>query len=176
MDTGLTREESQELLELLGLDKVHYGNWTLMRKSFLRKCKELHPDKGGDPERASRLITLYKKLEEKITVLNPDSEHSYSTAQVSEVGLGDFFLYVKDLDSCLQEADPTCRCLLCTLRRNHRKRKGEGPPSIWGTCYCYDCYKTWFGQQHSYMMWITWRNIIASLPYKCLNVSIFFLF
>ncbi|BAX01893.1 large T antigen [Rousettus aegyptiacus polyomavirus 1] len=84
MDTGLTREESQTLLQLLNLGPESYGNWGLMRKAFLSKCKELHPDKGGDPEKAKLLISLYKKLEANVTTLNP--EESFSTSEPPRYG------------------------------------------------------------------------------------------
>ncbi|BAQ55576.1 large T antigen [Bat polyomavirus 6b] len=84
MDTGLSREESQRLLELLQLDPEHYGNWQLMRKSFLRMCKIMHPDKGGNPEAAKELITLYKKLENNISSLNP--EECFTTSQPPPYG------------------------------------------------------------------------------------------
>ncbi|BAQ55552.1 large T antigen [Bat polyomavirus 6a] len=65
MDHALTREESVRLMQLLKLPMEQYGNFSLMRKAFLRECKNLHPDKGGNPELAKELITLYRKLEEQ---------------------------------------------------------------------------------------------------------------
>ncbi|AFU25615.3 large T antigen [Betapolyomavirus calbifrons] len=72
MDHTLTRDESKLLMELLNLPMEQYGNFPLMRKAFLQKCKILHPDKGGDQETAKMLISLYKRLEAEVQSLNTD--------------------------------------------------------------------------------------------------------
>ncbi|QKY77212.1 large T antigen [Rhinolophus hipposideros polyomavirus 1] len=84
MDHTLTREESMRLMELLSLPMEQYGNFPLMRKAFLQKCKILHPDKGGNQELAKELISLYKRLEEMLPTLNP--EDSFSTSQIPQYG------------------------------------------------------------------------------------------
>ncbi|BAQ55577.1 small t antigen [Bat polyomavirus 6b] len=162
MDTGLSREESQRLLELLQLDPEHYGNWQLMRKSFLRMCKIMHPDKGGNPEAAKELITLYKKLENNISSLNP--EECFTTSQVEK---SNFFLYIKDWKECNMGLKP-CVCIFCLTRKNHKERKNKN--LIWGKCYCFACYCTWFGLEWCWFTWLTWRNIIAETPYHALNL------
>ncbi|BBG62085.2 large T antigen [Rhinolophus ferrumequinum polyomavirus 3] len=81
MDHTLSREESKKLMELLKLPLEQYGNFPLMRKAFLQRCKVMHPDKGGDPEAAKELISLYKRLEECLPPLH--TEETFSTSQVS---------------------------------------------------------------------------------------------
>ncbi|BAZ96574.1 large T antigen [Rhinolophus blasii polyomavirus 1] len=84
MDHTLSREESLRLMELLSLPMEQYGNFPLMRKAFLQKCKILHPDKGGNQELAKELISLYKRLEEMLPTLNP--EETFSTTQIPKYG------------------------------------------------------------------------------------------
>ncbi|AWD33773.1 83T protein [Panthera leo polyomavirus 1] len=79
MDHILTREESKRLMELLNLPMTEYGNFPLMRRAFLKACKILHPDKGGNAEQAQELISLYRKLEESLPSLNP--QESFTTDQ-----------------------------------------------------------------------------------------------
>ncbi|BAX01895.1 small T antigen [Rousettus aegyptiacus polyomavirus 1] len=164
MDTGLTREESQTLLQLLNLGPESYGNWGLMRKAFLSKCKELHPDKGGDPEKAKLLISLYKKLEANVTTLNP--EESFST---SEVGETNFFMYLKDWREC-NMGYKECYCLFCLTRHKHRHRDHKDKPLFWGSCYCFKCFCLWFGMEWSYKSFLDWKEIVGQLPYNHLNL------
>ncbi|AFP94199.1 large T-antigen [bat polyomavirus 4a] len=67
MDKALNREESQELMQLLGLSMTLYGQLPMMRKAYLNKCKEYHPDKGGDEQKMKRMNELYKKLEDALS-------------------------------------------------------------------------------------------------------------
>ncbi|BBG62152.1 small T antigen [Rousettus leschenaultii polyomavirus 1] len=162
MDHILTREESLRLMQLLELPPEHYGNLPLMRKAFLKRCKDLHPDKGGDQEKAKELITLYRKLESHVSSL--DTEESFTAEQVCE---DDFFLYIKDWVECNMGLKP-CVCLFCLLRQNHKAAKGR--PKVWGQCYCFKCYCTWFGLEWSWMTWLSWRAMIAATPYHALNL------
>ncbi|BAJ53087.1 large T antigen [Betapolyomavirus mastomysis] len=84
MDHTLTREESLRLMELLQLPMEQYGNFPLMRKAFLARCRVLHPDKGGDQTLAKELITLYRKLEEHLPQLDP--QERFSTDQIPTYG------------------------------------------------------------------------------------------
>ncbi|BBG62158.1 small T antigen [Rousettus leschenaultii polyomavirus 2] len=164
MDHVLSREESRRLMALLNLPMDQFGNFTLMRQAFLSQIKCTHPDKGGNPELAKELISLYKKAESQVSSL--ETEESFSTEQVYESGT--FFLYLKDWTAC-NRGEP-CACLFCMLRENHYKRKKNREKNVWGTCYCFTCYITWFGLEHTWMVWLSWRNIIANTPYRCLNL------
>nr|AIF74279.1 large T [Bat polyomavirus] len=84
MDHVLSREECKRLMCLLDLSMEQWGNFPLMRKAFLHKCKILHPDKGGDQELAKELISLYKRVQESAPALNPDSQ--FSTTQIPTYG------------------------------------------------------------------------------------------
>ncbi|ACI16490.1 putative large T antigen [Myotis polyomavirus VM-2008] len=84
MDHTLSREESKRLMSLLGLSMDQWGNFPIMRKAFLTKCKILHPDKGGDQELAKELISLYKRAQESAAALNPDTQ--FSTTQIPTYG------------------------------------------------------------------------------------------
>ncbi|BAQ55561.1 small t antigen [Bat polyomavirus 6d] len=166
MDHLLTREESIRLMQLLELPMDEFGNFNAMRSQFHKQIKKMHPDKGGNPEQAKELISLYKKLEEKISPLQPDSDAT-TTEQVYEQG--QFFLYLKDWVSC-NRGESSCACLFCMLKANHEKRKRERKHNVWGHCFCFQCYITWFGLEHSWMDWLSWRNVIANTPYGCLNI------
>lgn len=164
MDTGLTREESKKLLELLQLGPENYGNWGVMRKAFLQRMKELHPDKGGNPEQAKTLISLYKKLEANITTLNP--EDTFST---SEVGATSCFIYLKDWLDC-NMGYKECYCLFCITRHKHKHRDHKDRPLFWGTCHCFKCFCLWFGLDWSYTTFLIWKETVGQLPYKSLNL------
>ncbi|AGA82593.1 large T antigen [Betapolyomavirus mafricanus] len=88
MDKALTREESQQLMELLGLPMVQYGNLPAMRKAFLQKCKILHPDKGGNEEQMKTLMSLYKKLEDHLKDVQDEEfwAHSWRADEVPSYG------------------------------------------------------------------------------------------
>ncbi|QKY77211.1 small T antigen [Rhinolophus hipposideros polyomavirus 1] len=164
MDHTLTREESMRLMELLSLPMEQYGNFPLMRKAFLQKCKILHPDKGGNQELAKELISLYKRLEEMLPTLNP--EDSFSTSQVYDT---DLFIYLSDWEKCSTNTNQGCKCLFCLLRESHTKRRTLWP-KVWGDCFCFNCYTTWFGLEKSWMVFLSWKEIIGKTPYRVLNI------
>ncbi|AVY05542.1 large T antigen [Calomys tener polyomavirus] len=83
MDRTLCRKEAQELMELLGLHMSCWGNVPLIRKKYLMKCKEYHPDKGGDERLMKRLNELYKKLEENVNVVHMENyEEAWNSSQM----------------------------------------------------------------------------------------------
>ncbi|BAZ96592.1 large T antigen [Rhinolophus simulator polyomavirus 2] len=97
MDHKLSREESVKLMELLKLPLEQYGNFPLMRKAFLQRCKVMHPDKGGDPEMAKELISLYKRLEECLPPLH--TEEGFSTSQIPTYGTPEWEEWWKEFNS-----------------------------------------------------------------------------
>uniref|UniRef100_A0AAU7E2W4 Small T antigen n=1 Tax=Rousettus bat polyomavirus TaxID=3141932 RepID=A0AAU7E2W4_9POLY len=133
-----------------------------MRKAFLARCKELHPDKGGDPEKAKDLIRLYKKLEQSVSTLNP--EESFST---SEVGATNFFIYIKDWREC-NLGHKECYCLFCLTRHKHKNHKEN--PLCWGRCYCFLCFCNWFGLEWTWNTFLLWKQVVGDLPYNHLNL------
>ncbi|AFP94207.1 large T-antigen [bat polyomavirus 2a] len=88
MDKALTREESKELMELLGLSMTLYGQLPMMRKAYLSKCKEYHPDKGGDETKMKRMNELYKKLEDALSNASQEEHlwNSWKSGQCPEYG------------------------------------------------------------------------------------------
>nr|ABI94705.1 large T [Betapolyomavirus hominis] len=86
MDKVLNREESMELMDLLGLERAAWGNLPLMRKAYLRKCKEFHPDKGGDEDKMKRMNTLYKKMEQDVKVAHQPDFGTWSSSEVPTYG------------------------------------------------------------------------------------------
>nr|AWD33780.1 713T protein [Panthera leo polyomavirus 1] len=126
MDHILTREESKRLMELLNLPMTEYGNFPLMRRAFLKACKILHPDKGGNAEQAQELISLYRKLEESLPSLNP--QESFTTDQVS-VSSDTMGFYLKDWKACIK-GNPLCMCLFCLLKESHSRKNKNRRPKI----------------------------------------------
>ncbi|AFU25616.1 small T antigen [Betapolyomavirus calbifrons] len=163
MDHTLTRDESKLLMELLNLPMEQYGNFPLMRKAFLQKCKILHPDKGGDQETAKMLISLYKRLEAEVQSLNTDD--CFTTDQVCEISN---MIFLKDWRTC-RMGSVKCTCLFCLLKREH-KQQLIGRPKVWGTCYCFNCYILWFGLEHTYDIFLSWKALIAITPFRNLNI------
>ncbi|QJA05509.1 J domain-containing protein [Thermosulfurimonas marina] len=52
-----------ELLRILGLSPG--AGWEEIRRAYLRRVKEWHPDRGGDPERYLRLQEAYQELRQR---------------------------------------------------------------------------------------------------------------
>ncbi|BBG61997.1 small T antigen [Myotis horsfieldii polyomavirus 3] len=67
MDHTLSREESIKLMQLLNLPLEQYGNFPLMRKAFLKRCKVMHPDKGGEPEAAKEFNLSLQEIRGMLT-------------------------------------------------------------------------------------------------------------
>nr|BAC81941.1 large T [JC polyomavirus] len=86
MDKVLNREESMELMDLLGLDRSAWGNIPVMRKAYLKKCKELHPDKGGDEDKMKRMNFLYKKMEQGVKVAHQPDFGTWNSSEVPTYG------------------------------------------------------------------------------------------
>nr|BBG62139.2 large T antigen [Rhinolophus affinis polyomavirus 4] len=163
MDHTLSREETKRLMELLKLPLDQYGNFPLMRKSFLQRCKVMHPDKGGDPDMAKELISLYRRLEESLPALH--TEEGFSTSKVCET---DNFKIFGDYITC-KKLNVPCSCIFCLLRSSHKFKPPFLPakPKCWGDCLCYACYLNWFGLEDSFFILQTWINLIG-------NASFFF--
>ncbi|AJI42786.1 small T-antigen [Anubis baboon polyomavirus] len=172
MDKVLNREESMELMDLLGLERAAWGNLPLMRKAYLKKCKEFHPDKGGDEDKMKRMNTLYKKMEQDVKVAHqPD----FGAWHSSEVG-SDFppcpdTLYCKDWPLCATKPSANCPCMLCQLRNRHAYRKFlRRDPLVWIDCYCFDCFRQWFGLDLTEEAVHWWSHIIGETPYRDLKL------
>lgn len=87
MDKVLNREESLQLMDLLGLERSAWGNIPLMRKAYLKKCKEFHPDKGGDEEKMKKMNTLYKKMEDGVKYAHqPDFGGFWDATEIPTYG------------------------------------------------------------------------------------------
>ncbi|BAZ96594.1 small T antigen [Rhinolophus simulator polyomavirus 2] len=165
MDHKLSREESVKLMELLKLPLEQYGNFPLMRKAFLQRCKVMHPDKGGDPEMAKELISLYKRLEECLPPLH--TEEGFSTSQVC---VTDKFKIFGDWFKCNIEKVP-CSCIYCMLRQHHmQKQRPRGKPKCWGECLCYECYLQWFGLEDCWFILKSWIGIIGNIQFTALKI------
>ncbi|AFU25619.1 small T antigen [Saimiri sciureus polyomavirus 1] len=163
MDHTLTREESKLLMELLGLPMEQYGNFPLMRKAFLQKCKIMHPDKGGDEQAAKMLISLYKKLESEVKSLNTDD--GFSTEEVCKISK---LTYMKDWLTCCFGSF-SCKCLFCLLLKNHKQELTK-KPKVWGDCLCFKCYTLWFGLQYTVDIYQSWQALIGVTLFKNLNI------
>ncbi|BBG62128.2 large T antigen [Rhinolophus thomasi polyomavirus 2] len=120
MDHTLTRDETKKLMELLKLPLDQYGNFPLMRKAFLQRCKVMHPDKGGDLESAKELISLYKRLEECLPPLH--AGEGFSTSQIPTYGTPEWEEWWKDFNA---DYDLFCH----ETCRSEDEEDDEQPPS-----------------------------------------------
>lgn len=187
MDRTLNREEAKELMKLLGLDMSCWGNVPMMRRHYLIKCKQYHPDKGGNEELMKRLNALYLKLEDAVCTIqkaNEEEENSWSSSQVLCHGpccdyqlmahrivgalFGEVFtnMVMKDWDQCvLSGGDKLCDCFHCILALKHYiKSKGFRKPQVWVECYCYLCYRRWFGLPLTWESFFWWKKILYWTP------------
>nr|QBA83675.1 MAG: large T antigen [Porcine polyomavirus] len=148
MDQTLSREESKELMKLLDLDMCVWGNLPLMRRRYLIKCKEYHPDKGGDENLMKRLNELYKKLESTLETVYYNSqgeEWTWSNNQVPTYGTADWDRwweqFNKDWDDlmCDETLDPEEEEPSTQSTPPKKKRKEEPVNSEFPQClndYC----------------------------------------
>ncbi|AGA82601.1 small T antigen [Betapolyomavirus ptedavyi] len=175
MDKALNREESQELMQLLGLHMTLYGQLPMMRKAYLNKCKEYHPDKGGDEQKMKRMNELYKKLEDALSAASKEETvwNSWASGEVGkDVSPGPDALYCRDWDVCSKGLAATyCTCLLCLLRKQHQKRRVFNLfLNVWGRCYCFTCYLHWFGLDKTYTSFLMWCSCIGEIPMRDLHI------
>ncbi|SOH95724.1 small t antigen [Betapolyomavirus hominis] len=172
MDKVLNREESMELMDLLGLERAAWGNLPLMRKAYLRKCKEFHPDKGGDEDKMKRMNTLYKKMEQDVKVAHQPDFGTWSSSEVcADFPLCPDTLYCKDWPICSKKPSVHCPCMLCQLRLRHLNRKFlRKEPLVWIDCYCIDCFTQWFGLDLTEETLQWWVQIIGETPFRDLKL------
>ncbi|ABN09926.1 large T antigen [KI polyomavirus Stockholm 350] len=93
MDKTLSREEAKQLMQLLCLDMSCWGNLPLMRRQYLVKCKEYHPDKGGNEESMKLLNSLYLKLQDSVSSvhdLNEEEDNIWQSSQIPTYGTPDW--------------------------------------------------------------------------------------
>lgn len=143
-----------------------WGDHKAMRRAYHKKCLEYHPDKGGDEEKMKRLNCLYKMLtKETMTFSDSSQRWSWSTTEVG----GDLYCFVWGY--CNHSANPSCRnkCLMCTLRKCHMIR-AKYKPLRWRVCYCYECFRRFFGIGNSLEALDVWRSIVAVTPFSELQV------
>ncbi|AWB14601.1 small T antigen [Mus musculus polyomavirus 3] len=165
-------------MELLGLHMACWGNVPLMRKAFLEKAKEYHPDKGGDENKMKRLNTLYRKLEEKVHVVQEEAEaEAWDSTKVhscdgpccdprSLVG----YVFGEALEDCLLkqwecvvQPKTFCKCIHCYLERLHAFRyKISKIPVVWLRCYCFTCYCKWFGKPKDPLSLHYWKIVLMN--------------
>ncbi|QIJ55568.1 large T antigen [Lepus polyomavirus 1] len=84
--SALNREEQKELMGLLGLDCSCWGALPVMRRAYLRKCLEYHPDKGGDEAKMKRMSELYRRVTEGLREVGPEQDWTWSTQEVPTYG------------------------------------------------------------------------------------------
>ncbi|AFK09342.1 small T antigen [Betapolyomavirus equi] len=186
MERLLSKDEARQLMELLKLDMEKYGDIPTMRKAYLRRCKELHPDKGGDENLMKKLNELYRKLESGLADLSEQPGTSSAEPKVGTFQRGhrrqrsmhgyDFPMhspfdrwYIRDYDICTRGLSEGCICIMCTLRKKHKERFGNRF-AAWIECYCYDCYLMWFGFTLNECTAARWQSIIAETPVSRLNL------
>ncbi|QPB44176.1 small T antigen [Bear-associated polyomavirus 1] len=185
MDKALSRQESKDLMDLLQLPMKFYGHLPVMRKAFLAKSKEYHPDKGGDEEKCKKLTTLYRKLEESVKndkgfesmwAGAAGASHSWRSADVSnkpkDQAVGRNIEFWRNFDLCVRNVNKRCPCLMCKLKRKHLWSSKEfRVPICWGKCYCYSCYCLWFGfAEKDHSSAVVWIGMIADLTWGDLNL------
>ncbi|BBG61970.1 small T antigen [Miniopterus schreibersi polyomavirus 3] len=174
MDRALTREESKQLMELLGLPMAQYGNLPAMRKAFLQKCKVLHPDKGGNEEQMKTLMSLYKKLDDHLKDIQDEEfwAHSWRPEEVGADCCPVDSMYMQDWDVCSTGRSKNCYCLMCRLRVSHKLSKGNlcCRPNCWIKCYCFECFREWFGADRTYEAFLLWVKILGETPMREINL------
>ncbi|AFK09341.1 large T antigen [Betapolyomavirus equi] len=98
MERLLSKDEARQLMELLKLDMEKYGDIPTMRKAYLRRCKELHPDKGGDENLMKKLNELYRKLESGLADLSEQPGTSSAEPKFPKYGTPEWEQWWKDFN------------------------------------------------------------------------------
>ncbi|AWD33763.1 small T antigen [Glis glis polyomavirus 1] len=168
MESSLNRDEQKELMDLLGLDATCWGAMQLMRRAYHRKCLEYHPDKGGNEEKMKRMNVLYKKLMDAIETETPEQTWCWDSTEVRHSATSNSY-YMKLWGSCNFGLISACPCLMCTLRKCHTIR-AKHKKLVWLRCYCFECFREWFGLDNCMASYDTWREILSETPYQNLQL------
>nr|QIQ69387.1 small T antigen [Betapolyomavirus callosciuri]QIQ69393.1 small T antigen [Betapolyomavirus callosciuri] len=164
MEGSLSRDEQKELMSLLGLHGSYWGAFSVMRKAYLEKCKEYHPDKGGDENKMKRMNELYKVVVEALRESSqPCSSWSSSEVKFKLYKSSADHFYMKNWGFCNYGLSMTCYCLMCHLRRRHTERRKNKEKLLWNRCYCYECFRDWFGLDNQYNSFLFWQDLVSQV-------------
>nr|BEP33026.1 small T antigen [KI polyomavirus Stockholm 350] len=187
MDKTLSREEAKQLMQLLCLDMSCWGNLPLMRRQYLVKCKEYHPDKGGNEESMKLLNSLYLKLQDSVSSvhdLNEEEDNIWQSSQVYCKDLccnkfrlvnaiyGEYYeaYIMKQWDVCIHGYNHECQCIHCILSKYHKEKyKIYRKPPVWIECYCYKCYRECFFFPISMQTFFFWKVIIFNTEIRAVQ-------
>ncbi|WAA14055.1 Small T antigen [Pumfec polyomavirus LSF128] len=177
MDGVLSSAERRQLCSLLDLAPNHYGNIPLMKSAYKKACLRLHPDKGGDPTSMMTLNALWHKFTVTITELrSPNFQVStifWGMENSLQLALGTTIKrkFIQN-PCCIKAKEPTCRCITCSLARQHSKWKTLKNKKclVWGECLCYRCFLIWFGEAESWDSFDKWQKIILHTDLDLLNL------
>ncbi|AQX36242.1 small T antigen [LI polyomavirus] len=177
MDAVLTTPERRQLCLLLDISPQEYGNIPLMKNAFKKACLKHHPDKGGDPVLMMQLNSLWGKFTTSLT------EARASTYQASTL-FWEIDNPLKNLlgpvikrpflksPHCINSKFYNCRCIVCSLSDQHSSLKilQKKKCLIWGECYCYYCFVTWFGLPGNSATFEDYKNLILEMDVDLLNL------
>nr|AVK92961.1 middle T antigen [Trichodysplasia spinulosa-associated polyomavirus] len=186
MDKFLSREESLELMDLLQIPRHCYGNFALMKINHKKMSLKYHPDKGGDPEKMSRLNQLWQKLQEGIYNARQEFPTSFSSQvgswywEANLISLKEYFgkkkydeNVIKHWPQCAEKALKECKCLTCKIGLQHfvYKQMHQKKCVVWGECFCYKCYCAWFGEDLYCLdsLW-AWSCIVGEVDFHLVNL------
>ncbi|AAA47059.2 large t-antigen [African green monkey polyomavirus] len=79
MDQTLSKEERNELMDLLQITRAAWGNLSMMKKAYKNVSKLYHPDKGGDSAKMQRLNELFQRVQ--VTLMEIRSQCGSSSSQ-----------------------------------------------------------------------------------------------
>ncbi|QLH64631.1 ST Antigen [California sea lion polyomavirus 2] len=182
MESVLTKEEKTELLQLLELNPSCYGNVPLMQAKYKRAALKYHPDKGGDEEKMKRLNVLFTKFFSGCAYLREDNPtptyevifKNFDYLLVKDyMGLGSLGKMCANFYFCVYlQMTMQCRCLVCVLDKQHKtkKRLTRKPCLTWGECYCFSCYRNWFGMDLTEDSFFWYKMLIGRMPLYWMHI------
>ncbi|BBG62117.1 small T antigen [Rhinolophus sp. CN 2016 polyomavirus 1] len=181
MDRFLSRQEMQELMELLQVPHHCYGNLPMMKINYKKMCKNYHPDKGGDENKMKRLNELWQKLQDNVCSARQEYPSQVTNFWFWEDDFPTCGEYLgckfasklcKAYPECVRFPKQDCGCLVCLLDKQHQvyKEIKQKRCLVWGECFCYSCYLNWFGFPNTTECFNWWGNIIHETDLKLLNV------
>nr|ASU50432.1 small t antigen [Sorex coronatus polyomavirus 1] len=173
MDSILTFAERQLLISLLRISGDTFGNVPAMARAYKLAAKRLHPDKGGNEAEMKKLNELWNKFKDGTYNLREVKPSPNPVVTCTVLGARSIFKLINNTAQCMRNLLRYCGCFCCLLFKQHRMLKitYRRRCNVWGQCYCFFCYYTWFGVNCSTSAFTEWLILLKHLDWRLLKIS-----
>ncbi|ASU50442.1 small t antigen [Sorex minutus polyomavirus 1] len=173
MDRIFTSADRQLLISLLRISGDTFGNVPAMARAYKLAAKRLHPDKGGNEADMKKLNELWNKFKDEIYRMREVKPCVNPVITCIVLGTCSIFALIRNTAQCMQNLLRCCTCICCLLFKQHRELKitYRRRCNVWGECYCFFCYYTWFGVNCSLNAFTEWLILLKHLDWRLLKIS-----